>query len=135
MARTRRVARAPRPVAGAEPAQGEEDRSESDDNESLFSDNGGNESNGEDPARDQDTNLDANVRNDTIAMFQRVLTFREGAATALFENQQITDMDSLRELDEDSIKELCRSITKEGHPISVIAQNCLKLLAFWAKHM
>jgi hypothetical protein len=44
-------------------------------------------------------------------------------------------MDSLRELDDDSIKELCRSITKEGHPISVIAQNCLKLLAFWAKHM
>ena len=134
MARTRRVARAPRPVAGAEPAQGEEDQSE-DDNESLFSDNGGNESNGEDPARDQDNNLDANVRNDTIAMFQRVLTFREGAATALFENQQITDLDSLRELDDDSIKELCRLITKEGHPISVIAQNRLKLLVFWAKHM
>jgi hypothetical protein len=26
-------------------------------------------------------------------------------------------------------------ITKEGHPISVIAQNRLKLLVFWEKHM
>jgi hypothetical protein len=31
-------------------------------------------------------------------MFQRVLTFREGAATALFNDQQITNFDSLRSL-------------------------------------
>jgi hypothetical protein len=58
-------------------------------------------------------------------MFQRVLTFREGAATALYDDQQITDFESLHELDDDAIKELCRSIAKEGHPISVIAQNRL----------
>ena len=131
MARSRRVAPVPEPVADAEPAQDEEDQNENDDNEDLFSDN----DDEEDDAHDQGDNLDANIRNNTIAMFQRVLTFREGAATALFNDQQITDFDSLRELDDDTIKELCRSITKEGHPISVIAQNRLKLLVFWAKHM
>jgi hypothetical protein len=131
MARTRRVVPAPEPVVDAEPAQDEEDQNKSNDNEDLFSNN----DDEEDDAHDQGDNLDANIRNNTIAMFQRVLTFREGAATALFNDQQITDFDSLRELDDDTIKELCRSITKEGHPISVIAQNRLKLLVFWAKHM
>jgi hypothetical protein len=137
MARTRRVIPAPEPVVDAEPDQDEEDKNEDDedDNEDLFSDHEENESDGEDAARDQDNNLDANIRNSTIAMFRRVLTFREGAATALFEDQQITDFDSLCKLNVDTIKELCRLITKEGHPISVIAQNRLKLLVFWAKHM
>jgi hypothetical protein len=131
MARTRRVVPAPEPEVEAESAQDEEEQNESDDNKDLFSNN----NDEEDVARDQDDNLDANICNDTIAMFHCVLTFREGAATALFDDQQITDFDSLRELDDDTIKELCRSITKEGHPISVIAQNRLKLLVFWAKHM
>jgi hypothetical protein len=131
MARTRRVVPAPEPEVEAESAQDEEEQNESDNNKDLFSNN----NDEEDVARDQDDILDANIRNDTIAMFQCVLTFREGAVTALFDDQQITDFDSLRELYDDTIKELCRSITKEGHPISVIAQNRLKLLVFWAKHM
>jgi hypothetical protein len=131
MASTRRVVPAPEPEVEAEPAQDEEDQNESNNNEDLFSNN----EDEEDAAHDQGNNLDANIRNNTIAMFQRVLTFREGAATALFNYQQITDFDSLRKLDNDTIKELCRSITKEGHPISVIAQNRLKLLVFWVKHM
>jgi hypothetical protein len=133
MARTRRVVPAAEPVDPPPPQDDQED--DDDDNESLFSDDEENESNGEVAARDQDDNLDANIHNNTIAMFQRVLTFREGAVTALFDDQQITDLDSLRELDDDTIKALCRSITKEGHSISVIAQNCLKLLVFWAKHV
>ena len=41
-----------------------------------------------------------------IAMYVRVLGFKEGAATALYNDQQITDLDSLRELDDPTIKEL-----------------------------
>jgi hypothetical protein len=70
-----------------------------------------------------------------IAMYVRDLGFKEGAATALYDDQQITDLNSLRELDDPTIKELCRQIGKEGHPVSMISQNCLKLLVFWAKHM
>jgi hypothetical protein len=80
-------------------------------------------------------NLDAIIRRDMIAMYVRVLGFKEGAATTLYNDLQITDTDRLRELDDPTIKELCRQIGKEGHPVSMILQNRLKLLVFWAKHM
>ena len=70
-----------------------------------------------------------------IAMYVRILGFKEGAATALYNNQQITNLDPLRELDDPTIKELCCQIGKEGHPVLMISQNCLKLLVFWVKHM
>jgi hypothetical protein len=47
-----------------------------------------------------------------IAMYARVHGFKEGAVTALYNDQQITDLDSLRELDDPTIKELCRQIGK-----------------------
>ena len=68
-------------------------------------------------------------------MFECVLNFKQGAATALYDDQQITDIDSLRELDDSTIKELCRAIGKAGHSISQISQNRLKLLVWWTKHM
>jgi hypothetical protein len=55
--------------------------------------------------------------------------------TALYDDQKITDLDPLRELDDPTIKELCRQIGKEGHPVLTISKNCLKLLVFWVKHM
>ena len=75
-------------------------------------------------------NLDAIIRRDMIAMYVRVLGFKEGAATTLYDDQQITNTDCLRELDDPTIKELCRQIGKEGHPVSMISQNHLKLLVF-----
>jgi hypothetical protein len=80
-------------------------------------------------------NIDARIDTDMIAMYIRVLGFKEGAATALYDDQQITNLNPLRELDDPTIKELCRQIGKEGHPVSMISQNCLKLLVFWVKHM
>ncbi len=80
-------------------------------------------------------NINTLIRTDMIAMYVQVLGFKQGAATALYDNQQITDLDLLHELDDLTIKELCRQIGKEGHPVSMISQNCLKLLVFWAKHM
>jgi hypothetical protein len=80
-------------------------------------------------------NLNAIIRRDMIAMYVHVLGFKEGAATTLYDDQQITDTDPFRELDNPTIKELCRQISKEGHPVSMLSQNHLKLLVFWAKHM
>ncbi len=71
-----------------------------------------------------------------IAMYVRVLGFKEGTGTILYDNhQQITDTDHLCELDDPTIKELCHQIGKEGHHVLMLSQNCLKLLVFWAKHM
>ena len=79
-------------------------------------------------ASDNLDNLDTIICRDMIAMYVRVLGFKEGAAITLYDNQQITDLDRLRELNDPRIKELCRQIGKEGHRVSMILQNCLKLL-------
>ncbi len=63
------------------------------------------------------------------------MKFKEGAATTLYDDQQITDIDHLCELDDPTFKELCHQIVKEGHPVLMLSQNRLKLLVFWAKHM
>jgi hypothetical protein len=134
MARTREtVPRCATRAAAADeledpPPRADDDVDDNDDDDADLFDDDEEEDNGTD-------NLDANICANAIAMFQRVLTFREGAATALYDDQEITDFESFRELDDNAIKELCHSIAKEGHPISAIAQNRLKLLVFWAKHM
>ena len=99
-------------------------------------DNNVNLPNGEedDEARALDI-INVSIRTDMIAMYICVLGFKEGTAIALYNDQQITNFDPFCELDDPTIKELCHQIGKEGHPVSMISQNRLKLLVFWAKHM
>ncbi len=52
----------------------------------------------------------------------------------------ITTLDVLCDLTNDIIKELCHAIRKlggdgPGHQISELSVTCLKLFAFWARHM
>jgi hypothetical protein len=73
-------------------------------------------------------------------MFKRVLLFSQGAAEALYDNQMITALDTLQDLTDDIIKELCCAIRRPGgdipgHQISELSMTCLKLFAFWARHM
>ncbi len=76
----------------------------------------------------------------TVGMFKRVLLLSQGAAEALYNDQMITALDTLQDLTDDIIKELCRAIRKPGrdipvHQISMLSVTCLKLFAFWARHM
>ena len=80
-------------------------------------------------------NIDALIHTGMIVMYIRILGFKQGAATALYKDQQIINLDSLCKLDDLGIKDLCRQIGTEGHPVLMILQNCLKLLVFWVKHM
>jgi hypothetical protein len=80
------------------------------------------------------------IREDTINMFKRVLLFSQGAVVALNDNQMITTLDVLGDLTNNIIKEFCRAIKKPGgdvpgHQISELSVTCLKLFAFWARHM
>jgi hypothetical protein len=73
-------------------------------------------------------------------MFKRVLLFSQGAAEALYDDQMITALDTLQDLTDNIIKELCRAIRKPegdvpGHQISELSMTSLKLFAFWARHM
>ena len=68
----------------APPAAGDDDESNPPDQEGDY-------------APDNLNNLDAIIRRDMIAMYVHVLGFKEGAAIALYNNQQITNLDPLCE--------------------------------------
>jgi hypothetical protein len=80
------------------------------------------------------------IHKDTVNMFKRVLLFIQGVAVAHYNNQMITTLDVLQDLTDDIIKKFCRAIRKPGgdipgHQISELSVTCLKLFAFWARHM
>jgi hypothetical protein len=84
--------------------------------------------------------LKTRIHKTTLDMFKRVLLFSQGAAEALYNDQMITALDTLQDLTDDIIKELCRAIRKPGGDvpgcqISKLSVTCLKLFAFWARHM
>jgi hypothetical protein len=84
--------------------------------------------------------IESVTRQMTIDMFRRVLIFSDGAATSLHDDQMITTFDVLRELDDETIKEICRAIKKPGgaatgYQISELSVTRFKLFAFWARHM
>jgi hypothetical protein len=84
--------------------------------------------------------LETRICETTLDMFKRVLLFSQGAAEALYDNEMITALDTLQDLTDNIIKELCRAIRKPGgdvpgHQISELSMTCLKLFVFWARHM
>ncbi len=94
----------------------------------------------EDDLQEEAAPFKARIHETTVDMFKRVLLFSQGAAEALYDDQMVTTLDLLQDLTDDIIKELCRAIRKPGgdrpgHQISKLSMTCLKLFAFWARHM
>jgi hypothetical protein len=84
--------------------------------------------------------LETRIHKTNVDMFKRDLLFSQGAAEALYNDQMITALDTLQDLTDDIIKEFCRAIRKPGgditgHQISKLSVTCLKLFAFWTRHM
>ena len=110
------------PYAPEENADDEEDDDESED--------------GEQP----ETTPEEALRMKTIATFRSLLSIDQGAAYALYDDQAIRDLDSLRELDDKMIDAVCLAIIKPGrdmtgYPFPILSQARLKLTAFWARHL
>jgi hypothetical protein len=69
-----------------------------------------------------------------------MLLFSGGAATALYNDQAVQSIETLRKIDDNMIREMCRAIRKpgnniQGYGISELSVSQLKLLLFYAKHM
>ncbi len=73
--------------------------------------------------------LKTRIRENTVDMFKRDLLFSQGAVEALYDDQMITTLDILRDLNNKIIKELCCTIRKPGgdvtgHQISKLSMTC-----------
>jgi hypothetical protein len=116
----------------------DEDTADSGDDEEEEGEAEGGDKDVERPAPEEPIELQA--QESAVEMFRRTLLFSPGAATALYADQAVQNLDTLREINDDMIKEMCRSIRKpgegvQGYAISELSVSCLKLLSFWAKHM
>jgi hypothetical protein len=94
----------------------------------------------QDDPQEEATPLEARIRKTTVDIFKRVLLFSQGVAEAVYDDQMIITLDVLRDLTDNIINKLCRAIRKPGgdgpgHQISELSKTCLKLFAFWARHM
>ncbi len=94
----------------------------------------------EDDSHEEPAPLEARIRTTTVDMFKRVLLFSQGVVEALYDDQMVMTLDMLQDLTDNIIKELCHAIRKSGgdgpgHQISKRSVTCLKLFAFWARHM
>jgi hypothetical protein len=56
-------------------------------------------------------------RDNAIAMFVRMLLFSGGAATALYDDQAVQSLETLREINDNMIRDMCRAIRKPGNDI------------------
>ncbi len=105
-----------------------------DSNESTVEDNKDNNAEDAGEPQGEPALLEARIRKTTVDIFRRVLLFSQGVAEALYNDQMITSLDTLRDLTDDIIKELCCAIRKSGgditgHQISELSVTRLKLLA------
>jgi hypothetical protein len=62
--------------------------------------------------------LKTRIRKTTVDMFKRVFLFSQGLTEALYNDQMITLLDTLQDLTDDIIKELCHAIRKPGGDIT-----------------
>ncbi len=87
-----------------------------------------------------DVNVEDEVRLRTIETLACLLSISQGAATALYDDQNIVELPSLRPLKDSYVKDICQAIIKpardrQGYPFPVLSQARLRLLAFWARHL
>jgi hypothetical protein len=106
-----------------------------DSNKSTIKDNNDDDAEDAGDPQGEPACLETRIRKTTMDMFKRVLLFSQGAAEALYDDQMIASLDTLRDLSDNIIKELCCAIRKPGgdvpgHQISKLSVTCLKLLPF-----
>ena len=102
------------------------------------------ETDDEDDPEDEDAAVEANAEAEarlrTIATLARLIGINEGAATALYDDQNIVGLESLRPLKDSYVKDISQAIIKpardrQGFPFPVLSQARLKLVAYWARHL
>ncbi len=80
-------------------------------------------------ARDKDT------RENFLAWYIQEFGFNTNAATALHDVQMLKDANTLSELDDDAIANICKAVSKDtGQSVAKITATKLKLVCFWIRH-
>jgi hypothetical protein len=77
----------------------------------------------------------SDTRENFLLWFIKEFCFSCNAATALYDVQMLKDAQTLSELDNDAIANICKAVSKDvGQSVAEIAATKLKLSCFWIRH-
>jgi hypothetical protein len=78
---------------------------------------------------------DTNTHKNFIAWYIQDFNFDTNATTALHNVQMLKDAKTLSELDNDTIANICKAVSKDtSQSVAKIAATKLKLACFWIRH-
>ncbi len=74
-------------------------------------------------------------RDNYLLWFIQEFGFNANAGTALYDVQMLKDAKTLSELDDGTVANICKAVSKEtGQSVAKIAATKLKLACFWIRH-
>ena len=86
-------------------------------------------------ARDSEANPVDSNRAHFIAFFKKVLRVSDFVATALYDQQLLTDAKTIAEFGNSEVDNLCQTLRRDSKlPIAELSIARLKLLTFWVRH-
>jgi hypothetical protein len=75
------------------------------------------------------------TRMNFVAWYKGVFCFTASAAIALYDVQMLKDKETLSKLDNNSVANICKAVSKDtGQTVAKLAATRLTLLCFWIKH-
>jgi hypothetical protein len=78
---------------------------------------------------------DSNTRDNFPLWYIQEFCFNINAATALYDVQMLKNANNLSELDNDTVANICKAVSKDtGQSVAKIATTKLKLTCFWVRH-
>ncbi len=77
----------------------------------------------------------SDTRDNFLLWFIQEFGFNANTATALYDVQKLKDAKTLSELDNDTVANICKAVSKDtGQSVAKIAATKLKLACFWIRH-
>ncbi len=77
----------------------------------------------------------SDTRENFLLWFTKEFGFSCNAATLLYDVQMLKDAQTLSELDDDTVANICKAVSKDvGQSVAKIAATKLKHACFWIRH-
>jgi hypothetical protein len=87
------------------------------------------------PTKSRQIARNSDTRDNFLLWYIQEFGFNPNAATALYDVQMLKDVETLSELDDDAVANICKAVIKDtGQSVAKIAATKLKLTCFWIRH-
>ena len=87
------------------------------------------------PTKSRQMGRNSNSQDNFLLWYIQEFGFNPNAATALYNVQMLKDAKTLSELEDDTVANICKAVSKDtSQSVAKIAATKLKLACFWIRH-